>query len=326
MSRCIAAAEPSPARGAGRVKPPFPYFGGKSRAAPLISARIGDAKSYIEPFAGSLAVLAVLLYRHRSDLELINDLDGYVANFWRATAADPEGVARWADWPMCEADLRARHRWLLDREEFRARILADPAYHDAQIAGWWLWGICLHVGGGWCAAGATGNSTLHFGSCGARGILARTDGHLHRRLSAIATRLRDVKVACGDWRRVLGESSLFPSPVSGGGRNPDHFAGVLLDPPYKGYEDTYRLSGSPAAEAEAWARERGTDPQIRIALCGYEGDYDLPGWSIETWKAKGGYGQTEKAVANSHRERIWFSPACLPGEPGPEAQGRLFDG
>lgn len=51
-----------------------------------------------------------------------------------------------------------------------------------------------------------------------------------------------------------------------------------------------------------------------IALCGYDGEYDLPGWSVLHWKSKGGYsGQSEassRARANSKRERVWFSPSC----------------
>ena len=39
------------------LKAPFPYFGAKSRAAPLIWERLEDVKYYIEPFAGSLTVL-----------------------------------------------------------------------------------------------------------------------------------------------------------------------------------------------------------------------------------------------------------------------------
>lgn len=36
---------------------PFPYFGGKRRAAPIIWAALGDPAGYVEPFAGSAAVL-----------------------------------------------------------------------------------------------------------------------------------------------------------------------------------------------------------------------------------------------------------------------------
>lgn len=41
----------------GELKAPFPWFGGKSRAADLVWSRFGDVQNYVEPFAGSLAVL-----------------------------------------------------------------------------------------------------------------------------------------------------------------------------------------------------------------------------------------------------------------------------
>ena len=36
---------------------PFPYFGGKRRAAPIVWRALGDPSGYVEPFAGSAAVL-----------------------------------------------------------------------------------------------------------------------------------------------------------------------------------------------------------------------------------------------------------------------------
>jgi len=36
---------------------PFPYFGGKRRAASLVWKALGDPSGYVEPFAGSAAVL-----------------------------------------------------------------------------------------------------------------------------------------------------------------------------------------------------------------------------------------------------------------------------
>lgn len=93
------------------LRAPFPWFGGKSRAASIIWERFGDPANYIEPFAGSLAVLLARPTRPR--IETVNDLDCNVANFWRAVKADPEAVAKFADWPVNEADLHARHRWLV---------------------------------------------------------------------------------------------------------------------------------------------------------------------------------------------------------------------
>ena len=50
------------------LKAPFPWFGGKSKVAGLVWERFGDVANYVEPFAGSLAVLLALgvaLYKLR---------------------------------------------------------------------------------------------------------------------------------------------------------------------------------------------------------------------------------------------------------------------
>ncbi len=136
----------------GVLKAPFPWFGGKSRAAALVWERFGDCRHYIEPFAGSLAVLLKRPEDHMGRLETVNDKDAHLANLWRSVQYDPEAVIAAADWPVSEADLHARHKWLVDwmTDERRERFMLDPAYHEPQVAGWWLWGICQWIGGGWC--------------------------------------------------------------------------------------------------------------------------------------------------------------------------------
>lgn len=134
-----------------KLKAPFPYFGGKSKVASLVWDRIGDVSNYIEPFAGSCAVL--LSRPHPPRVETINDLDANVSNFWRATQQDPEGVAGHADYPVSELDMHARHRWLVLGEgaaEFREKMRVDPDYYDVKRAGFWVWGACCWIGGGWC--------------------------------------------------------------------------------------------------------------------------------------------------------------------------------
>ena len=79
------------------LKAPFPWFGGKSRASDIIWRRFGNVPNYVEPFAGSLAVL--LARETTPGTETVNDLDCYLANFWRAIAANPDAVAEAADWP-----------------------------------------------------------------------------------------------------------------------------------------------------------------------------------------------------------------------------------
>lgn len=126
--------------------------------------RFGDVPNYVEPFAGSLAVLLGRPTPPR--IETVNDLDCYLANFWRAVASSPEEVATFADWPVNEADLHARHRWLVNQEEFRERMKTDPDYFDTKIAGWWVWGICQWIGSGWCATQnwGEGKKRTHGGS------------------------------------------------------------------------------------------------------------------------------------------------------------------
>jgi hypothetical protein len=416
------------------VRAPFPWFGGKRRVADVVWRAFGpEVPNYIEPFAGSLAVL---LGRPRGagKIETVNDRDRYLANFWRAVTADPVAVANAADWPVNEADLHARHKWLVNQVEFRERMHTDPDFFDVKIAGWWVWGLCQWIGGGWCvepqnhkhpkldgigkgvhsdaghgrargsrsrqrsampmgihadciidrghgdlprtrgaareseanrpelagagkgvhserAGGAqrgrprpnlNGGQGVHaMGinlrddllanaySPGRRPRLATNGDGVHlpslgndRGLNGVSAapcvawfialqqRLRRVRVACGDWQRVLGDSVLGKG-MNVGGRRP---CAVFLDPPYAHeFRDPYLYSeddASVSAKVRIWALDHGDDPEIRIALCGYAGEHEMPkSWTEHAWKGARGYA----AASNNNREleRIWFSPHCL---------------
>jgi len=131
-------------------QPPFPYFGGKSAVASVVWEALGDPVNYVEPFAGSLAVL--FLRPTIGRVETVNDADGFVANFWRALSRDSDAVAEHADNPVNECDLHARHLWLLgQRERITERLMGDPDFYDAKAAGWWCWGQCCWIGSGWCS-------------------------------------------------------------------------------------------------------------------------------------------------------------------------------
>ena len=98
------------------MKAPFPWFGGKARIAPMVWERFGAVSNYVEPFAGSRAVLLGRPDEHEG-IETVNDADGFLSNFWRALAEDPAAVAESADGPVNETDLHARHIWLVGQRE-----------------------------------------------------------------------------------------------------------------------------------------------------------------------------------------------------------------
>ena len=314
------------------MKAPFPWFGGKSKVAHLVWDRFGDVLNYVEPFFGSGAVL---LNRPTSPgTETINDLDCMVGNFWRALQHDPEGVAFHADNPVNEADQHARHLWLCSQEEFRERMKVEPEYYDSKIAGWWLWGQCIWIGSGWCSvelphlgnagtgvhrkrphlgnAGKGVNRQLpHLGNAGTvcvEDAASGTSPDLLAYMNQLAARLRRVRVCCGDWSRVLGPSVTFKHGITG----------VFLDPPYSDsadrQSDLYACDSLDVAHAvREWAIANGGNRDLRIALCGYEGEHQMPdSWQCVAWKARGGY-SSQNAVTNENpaKERIWFSQACL---------------
>jgi hypothetical protein len=293
--------------------------------------------------------------------ETVNDLDGFVSNFWRAVRFDPEAVAYWAEWPVIENDLHARHLWLKERgKHLPARLEGDPDYYDAKIAGWWAWGQCTWIGWGWSYCDGPWFRVLDDEGYPVLRRLPRSDGDgrgadrpepatgvirrlprlngeagLHRPrhraggecplpqyLLDLSRRLRRVRVCCGDWSRVLTHSVT------------DHhgLTAVFLDPPYATNRDDRMFARDDRDvhwAAREWAIRNGDNPKLRIALCGYKDDFAMPaGWSWIRGKRDHGYGNMARVKgasghgsANAYREVIWLSPACLGHVPGQTMTG-----
>lgn len=211
------------------LRAPFPWFGGKSRVSHVVWDRFGDVDNFVEPFAGSLAVL--LGRPTPPQTETVNDLDAYLANFWRALRFDPDGVVEHADWPVNEADLHSRHQWLVDQIAFRERMKTDPDFYDVRVAGWWVWGISQWIGSGWCSrpewTGRTNAGRVDRGIHRKRPMIESDhDGRgVHRKLPAVGDdgrgvprqipSLRGDSGATGQGvfsKRVLGSSGMGGGP------------------------------------------------------------------------------------------------------------------
>ncbi len=311
------------------LRAPFPWFGGKRRVAPIVWRALGEVPNYVEPFYGSGAVLLGRPADNPPATETVNDRDGFISNFWRSIQQNPGAVAHWADNPINESDLHARHAYLTClRDELSARLEGDPAYYDPLIAGWWCWGISSWIGSGWCSGrgpwhavdgllvrcgGSPGVSRqLPHISAANRGV-CRQSVILCEHFARLASRLRHVRVCCGDWARICQPSATTRIGLTGVFLDPPYGEAAGRDPEIYSVEDT-----SVARAVRDWAIKRGDDPRMRIAVCGYEGEHEMPAtWTVHEWTARGGYGnQGKSGNPNRRRERIWFSPHCLPiGDP-----------
>ena len=307
------------------LRAPFPYFGGKRPVAHLVWDALGNVAHYVEPFFGSGAVL--LNRPHAANYETVNDMDGLLSNFWRAVRANPDAVAHHAAWPVNEADLHARHLWLVNaRDKLTTRLMADPDWFDAKAAGWWAWGLSCWIGGGWCGGDGPWQSvdgeftdTRKTGDTG-RGVnrqrphLGDREEFLRGWFAGLAERLHNTRVACGDWTRVCSPTVL---------RSAGGICGVFLDPPYDQSmrSDVYAIESPVAGDVLEWCKANGNQPDLRIVLAGYDGehnDLEAMGWRVTAWKANGGYGggMGKRGEENATKERLWFSPHCLSARQG----------
>lgn len=317
------------------MKSPFPWFGGKSQISALAWELFGEVENYVEPFAGSLAVLLGRPAPVRGP-ETVNDLDCFVVNAWRAMRDCPGEVADRLVAPVCEVETEAQHAALMRMRDGIRDALGDPAWCDPVAAAWWIKGANEWIGSGWCSGegpwswsadcGWINRKLPHLGDAG-RGInrqlphLGDAGTGINRQLpnlgnagtgryserlawiggwmQALRDRLCTVRIACGDWTRVLGESCTVKHGTTA----------VFLDPPYDGTEYVYGEISPVSEDVREWCIASGDDRRLRIILAGRGEEHDalLPlGWSKRVWSARKGYASHDERET----EALWCSPGC----------------
>jgi hypothetical protein len=214
------------------------------------------------------------------------------------------------------------------------------AGHRPQLADAYSLGRGVHAGPalsqqvpllrGGCGQGVTSNPTA--GTCAAR------RAWLVEWFGRLADRLRTVRVCCGHWLRVcdsdsttvrLGTTGVFLDPpyshdvarmlawvayLDGTGPEPPKAGGATNRAKDLYANDRAQDVDRLVAEVHRYCRDRGPDPRMRIALCGYAGEHDALeslGWECVAWTAAGGYGNRKKANVNRERERLWLSPHTI---------------
>ncbi|GAA0853325.1 DNA adenine methylase [Streptosporangium amethystogenes subsp. fukuiense] len=235
-----------------RLAPPVPYYGSKQTIGPKIAGLLPAHEHYVEPYAGSLAVL---LAKRPSRMETVNDLDGDLMHFWKMLRDDALELER-----VCALTPHSRAEYEAARD---ADLTAVSDLERARL----VW-VRLTQG----RAGTLRNTGWrHFqnpsnAGFGMPGYLAGYVSRLH----PVADRLASVSLEC---RPALDLIAAY-------GRHP----GVLLyvDPPYLGStrERNYRHEMRSEVEHAALATAlHGC--KAAVVLSGYHSDlYDdlYAGW------------------------------------------------
>jgi DNA adenine methylase len=100
---------------------PLPYIGGKNRLATKIISMLPEHTTYVEPFAGGAQVL---FHKPPSNVEVLNDLDFDVVNFFRVCQWHYEELVRYLRFCLASRTLHELH------------VKSDPAtLTDIQRAG-----------------------------------------------------------------------------------------------------------------------------------------------------------------------------------------------
>jgi DNA adenine methylase len=270
------------------MKPPFAYYGGKTKLADQIADLLPEHTHYVEPFAGSLAVL---LAKPRSKMETVNDLDGDLMNFWRVLRDRPQDLARVMDLtPHSRAEQVAAYN-LADCDDLeRARrvwvLLSQGRGSTLRKTGWRFYRD---------PAGS---------SCSMPDYLSAYT----ERVPPAATRLHGVSLECRDALEVIHEYGKHPNVL------------LYCDPPYLATSRNSTNYRHEMAGVDDHARLADAlhNVEASVVLSGYHSPlYDdlYDGWhriEMAAWTGNGIPGEATKTDGN-RVEVLWANRPI--GEP-----------
>ena len=231
------------------MTPPFMYYGGKTRLAPAISALIPVRKAYVEPFAGSAAVL---LHREPTTHEVLNDLNGDVWNFWTVLRDQTDELIG-----SLQMTPNARDEYLFCRDSSQEGLTAvERARRFFVVAN-----MAFNAS----ANGKTGYSFDVYDKGKVRTFIRKVD----ERLTNVAGRLSNVELENVDALKLIS-------------RWDDPRTSLYLDPPYM---DSTRVSTGDYATDNGGSDfheeliDRIRDFKGFVALSGYDHElYNSLGW------------------------------------------------
>jgi DNA adenine methylase len=222
------------------VNSPFKWVGGKSRLRKQIVELLPSHTCYVEPFAGAAWVLFA---KPPSDVEVLNDIDQELMNFFRVVKESPEALVTSFEWD------------LVSRAEFDRLANLDPSQlTNAERAHRFYYLIMAGWGGE--LNYPRFQTSITDGGHGNRLIGALKT--LQARLQPVHHRLRTVIIECLDWRECV-ERYDRPSTV------------MYIDPPYPGNKCNY------AYNMREWSEHHELRARLADASCKWIlSSYDTP--------------------------------------------------
>lgn len=192
----------------------FPYVGGKTNLADWILRRLPEHTTYVEPFGGSAAVL---LNKPRSMIEVFNDRDGDVVQFFEVAREQPDELAAWcARTPFSE---ELHEQWV--QEFYNGKRPSDPI----ERAGKFLFLRYTQFAGKYHGPSGFKRDTPR-----ARSSESGVWRGVSDRIAAVCDRLQGVSIQNDDFSEVIGR---YDSPETV----------FYCDPPYLDKEGTYLVDG-----------------------------------------------------------------------------------
>lgn len=268
------------------MKPPFAYYGGKTNIAADIVRLLPAHQHYVEPYAGSLAVL---LAKPPSRMETVNDLDGLIMTFWRVLRDRPDDLMRvCALTPHSRAEYRASAEGVVGNREAARLVRVDEVDEVDEVE------LARRV---WCSLAQGRGGSLrttgwrHFQDPGSRGPIGMPGylGSYVERMRSVAGRLAAVSLECKPAVELIG---LY-------GRHPEVL--LYLDPPYlgtvRGSRQYLHEMSSESDHLEMLAAARASSASVVIS--GYDSELyaaELAGWfstRIETYTGQGNHTESD---------------------------------
>lgn len=267
------------------MRPPFAYYGGKTRIAPRIAALLPKHRHYVEPFAGGLSVL---LAKRPSPVETVNDLDGDLMNFWRVLRDRPDDLARACTLtPHSRAEHQAAYEPVTDEVEQARRLWVLLSQGRNAITTRTGWRMSPQTT-------AVGNTLLGYAG----------------RMGDLAERLSRVGLECRPAMEVIATYGVHADTC------------LYVDPPYLAEvraRTGYRCE-MPTREQHGELLESLLGCRAAVVLSGYASDFyaeRLDGWhavDIRAVTAQGGDSRGRTEVLWSNRP-LDLSAAVRPAEP-----------